>query len=163
MNSLCGIVMSMLIATTSPSIKVNDMRYSIIDAYIAAYDAMYNDTTGGFYEENKKYIILDMESFHWVDVSYEDKQKALEYFNKYKKTVVSSSLVHLKQIGLADKKNNLKIDGVLLMIEKIDFNSQIHIEGIKWVGPLAAQGFSITLDYIDKTWKVVEFKPTWIA
>lgn len=160
MNLLCGIVMSILIATTSPVSISNERKNSMIDAYIAVYDAIYNDKG---LSEGKEYVILDMESYEWIDFSYEDKQKVLEQFKKYNKTVVSSSLVGLKQIGLVDKRNNLKINGVLLMIEKIDFQSKVKIDAIKWVGSLAAQGYSITLDYIDNTWKIIEFKPTWIA
>lgn len=160
MNLLCGIIISILIATTSPVNIPNERKNTMIDAYIAVYDAMYNDKD---LSEGTDYIILDMESYEWIDFSYEDKQKVIEHFNKYKKTVLSSSLVGLKQIGLVDKRDNLKINGVLLMIEKIDFESKIKIDAIKWVGPVAAQGYSITLDNIDNTWKIIEFKPTWIA
>lgn len=48
----------------------------LLDAFILAYDAMYIDAKA--YETD--YIILNMESFYFIDTTHEDREKYI-YFN----------------------------------------------------------------------------------
>lgn len=126
----------------------------IIDAFILAYDAMYIDAKA--YKTD--YIILDMESFYFIDTTHEDRDKAIAYFRKYNKTVLNTSLFKLQQIGLADKLGQLKISGRLLMLTNVQSdNSQgIVIEGYNWGGTLAASIYRIHLKVVDNNWKIMK-------
>lgn len=162
MNYLYSIITSLMIITMP--INLNDVKSpKIIDALIQSYDAMYN---GGIKSSNynKDYIVLDMESLVWVDTTYDERQKAIKYFKKYDKTVLSASLFHLQQIGLADKLGQLKLNGVLLMVYRIYSNeSKLYIEGYKWIGPIAAEKFLVTLKVENGTYKVMEIKSLGVA
>lgn len=128
----------------------------IIDAYILAYDTIYNADK----EESKDYIILDMESIYFTDTTYEDRELAIEHFNKYNKTIANASLFKLQQIGLADKLGRLKINAYLLMLTNVtsDSDDGIIIEGSKWMGPVGAYQYRIRMKIINGKWSVIENK-----
>lgn len=128
----------------------------IIDAFILAYDTMYNADKG----EDKEYIILDMESIYFTDTTQEEREVAIEHFNKYNKTVVNASLFKLQQIGLADKLGRLKINAYLLMLTNVtsDSDDGIIIEGLKWMGPVGAYQYRIRMKIINGKWTVIENK-----
>jgi hypothetical protein len=66
-----------LITNTSTLTKPNTTKFSnLIDVYILAYDTMLT----GINEPILDYIILDMESIYFKDITYEDRQKAIQYF-----------------------------------------------------------------------------------
>ncbi|GFZ31969.1 hypothetical protein CSC2_24950 [Clostridium zeae] len=135
----------------------------IIDAFILAYDEMYKGDSG---LSSKKYIILDMESLYFTDTTYEEREKAIQYFNKkYNKTVLNASLFRLQQIGLASNIGSLRIDGNLLMFTSIEPNVDggIVVKGYNWVSPVGASEFRIILNIIDGQWKVIESKLLGVA
>ncbi|WP_288222198.1 hypothetical protein [uncultured Clostridium sp.] len=153
MKSLLSIfTTSILIITTinfNNNIKTTPPK--IIDAYILAYDSMYSQS------DNLKidYIILDMESHFFSDTSYEDRQKMINHFNKYDKTIINSSLFNLKEIGLADNFGNIKINGELLMLDCIDYNSydnNLVIKAIIYKSPISAKFYTIKLSIQNNEW-----------
>ena len=153
MKSLLSIfTTSILIITTinfNNNIKTTPPK--IIDAYILAYDSMYSQS------DNLKidYIILDMESHFFSDTSYEDRQKMINHFNKYDKTIINSSLFNLKEIGLADNFGNIKINGDLLMLDCIDYNSydnNLVIKAIIYKSPISAKFYTIKLSIQNNEW-----------
>ncbi|MNI80946.1 hypothetical protein D3C73_1375180 [compost metagenome] len=97
-----------------------------------------------------------MESIYFKNVSNEDRQKAIQYFQKYNKPVLNASLFKLQQIGLAGQEGNLKLKGTLLMIIDIQQveNGGMILEGYKWYGPIAATKFRVTLKVIGDKWQV---------
>ncbi|WP_066889428.1 hypothetical protein [Clostridium nigeriense] len=153
MKSLLSIfTTSILIITTinfNNNIKTTPPK--IIDAYILAYDSMYSQS------DNLKidYIILDMESHFFSDTSYEDRQKMINHFNKYDKTIINSSLFNLKEIGLADNFGNIKINGELFMLDCIDYNSydnNLVIKAIIYKSPISAKFYTIKLSIQNNEW-----------
>lgn len=122
----------------------------IIDAYILAYDAMYSQSNNSKLD----YIILDMSSYFFADTTYNDREKMINYFNKYDKVVLNSSLFNLKEIGLADNFGNLKLNGRLLMIECINISSDsgIIIKAIDYKTPISANFYTIKLDIENNKW-----------
>ncbi|MFW2491732.1 hypothetical protein ACN077_24720 [Clostridium chromiireducens] len=147
---------------TTLSIALNSIPFNLsrqnpprlLDAFILAYDAMYIDARA--YETD--YIILDMESFYFKDTTHEDREKMIEYFRKYDKTVLNASLFKLQQIGLADKLGGLKISARVLMITNIQSNDSqgIFIEGYNWGGSLAASYYRIHFKIVDNNWKIIK-------
>lgn len=71
MKSLLSIITTSIFIFNTIFININteNIYPRIIDAYILAYDAIYNQP------ENFKvdYIILDMESYFFADTTYEDR------------------------------------------------------------------------------------------
>ena len=132
-----------------------------IDAIILAYDAMYI----GDKEEGRDFIILDMESVYFTDTTYEEREKAINYFKKYNKKVLNSSLFKLKEIGLVDEIGQININGDLLMINSIvsDKDGSIVIEGYKYYGPISAYRYKVKLKVIDKQWKVINVEEVGVA
>ena len=142
-----------LITNTSTLTEPNTTKFSnLIDVYILAYDTMLT----GINEPILDYIILDMESIYFKDITYEDRQKAIQYFQKYNKPVLNASLFKLQQIGLADKLSNLKLKGTLLMMTNIEVseNNAMIIEGYRYHSPTGAARFRVTLKEKDDKWKV---------
>lgn len=144
--------------------RISDYKQPrIIDAFILAYDEMYKGDKG---LSSRKYIILDMESLYFTDTTYEEREKAIQYFNKkYNKTVLNASLFKLQQIGLANNMGSLKIDGNLLMFTSIEPDGEggTVVKGYNWVSPVGASEFRIILKIIDGQWKVVESKLLGVA
>ncbi|MGL4106681.1 hypothetical protein [Clostridium sp. LP20] len=138
-----------------------DKRPPFIEAIILAYDAMYT----GDKEEYKDFIILDMESVYFVDTTYEERGKAINYFKKYNKKVLNASLFKLKEIGLVDEIGQISINGDLLMINSIvsDNDDSIVIEGYKYYGPISAYRYKVKLRIIDRQWKVINIEEVGVA
>lgn len=163
--------MKLLISlSTSLVLAVNTLPWNIhredgtdrmINAFIMAYDEMYK----GFTDLPDDYIILDLESIHFIDTTYEDRQKAIEYFKKYNKTILNASLFKLQEIGLAGSNGQLKIKGILLMITCIqpDEKGGVIIEGYKWHGPVAAYNYKLRFKVVDEKWIFVEVVSLGIA
>ena len=133
-----------------------------IDAFILAYDAMYNAP------ENFKtdYLILDMESLVFAETTPEDRKKMIEHFSKYNKIVLNASLFKLKEIWLANQFGNLKINAMILMVKNITpiaSDSGIKIEGIKYVSPLAINYYDIYLVGKNGNWVLKSFELTGVA
>ena len=153
MKSLLSIFTTSILIITTINFK-NNIKTTppkIIDAYILAYDSMYSQS------DNLKidYIILDMESHFFSDTSYEDRQKMINHFNKYDKTIINSSLFNLKEIGLADNFGNIKINGELLMLDCIDYNSydnNLVIKAIIYKSPISAKFYTIKLSIQNNEW-----------
>lgn len=78
----------------------------------------------------------------------------ISYFNKYNKVVVSSSLLNLKEIELADNFGNIKLNGRLLMIECINTSSGSGtiIKAIDYTTPISASFYTIKLDIENNKW-----------
>lgn len=133
----------------------------LIDAYILAYDAMYN----GDSEPKKHFIILDMESNYFVDTSYEERQKVITHFSKYNKHVLNASLFKLKEIGLVNKQGNIIIDGDLLMMTNVYSSGEgnLIIEGTKYHGPIAAYIYKVVLKHDNGHWKIDKLELIGIA
>lgn len=150
---------------SNTQIKVDNPR--IIDAFIIAYDAMYSYNIMSYEKKDtKEYIILDMESSYFVDTTYEDRQKMINYFKKYNKEILNLSLFKLKEIRLVDEIGQIKINGEILMFTcvKSDENSSgIIINGMKYHGPIAAYLYEMKLEVIDNEWKLIEIKEKGVA
>lgn len=135
----------------------------IIDAFTLAYDAIYTQPENF----DKDYIILDMESYDFTSTTYEERQNTINYFkNKYNKPILNASLFKLQQIGLADDYGRLKISGELLMLTCVKPNledSGITIEGIKYVGPVAANFYTIKLNVENNKWVLKNITLTAVA
>ena len=154
MKFLLSVITAINIATNVVPINtsIQKERPKLIDAYILAYETMYTANT----EPPKDYIILDMESIHFTDTTYEERESAIQYFNKkFNKQIVNASLFKLQQIGLADKSGALKINAHLLMFTNVEsIDKGIVTEGYKWVGPVAAYKYRVSVQYIDDKWQV---------
>lgn len=153
MQLLLSILTSSLFIFNTVSINKNIENISpiIIDAYILAYDAMYNESEN--FEVD--YIILDMESYFFSDTSYEDREKMINHFRKYDKVIVNSSLFSLKEIGLVDNIGNLKLNGEILMIDCIDYTSYdngIIIKALNFKSPIGAKFYTIKLAIENNSW-----------
>lgn len=144
-----------LINTNIASSTIYNKNPRIIDAFKLAYDAIYT----AHEPFDKSYIILDMESIHFVDTTYIEREDTIKYFSKYNKKVLNSSLFKLQEIGLANKSGQLQIDGVLLMITNITYESDgITIYGTKWIGPISAEYYKVNLKIINNMWTVIDIQ-----
>ncbi len=154
MKSLLSIITTSIFIFNTIFININteNIYPRIIDAYILAYDAIYNQP------ENFKvdYIILDMESYFFADTTYEDRQKMINHFNKYNKVIVNSSLFNLKEIGLVDDLGNITLkNSELLMIDCIDYTSYdngIIIKALNYKSPISAKFYTIKLTIENNEW-----------
>ncbi|GFP74831.1 hypothetical protein [Clostridium fungisolvens] len=164
MDRVISLISALSIAFSISTTSVSEFKQPrIIDAFILAYDEMYKGDSG---LSSKKYIILDMESLYFTDTTYEEREKAIQYFTKkYNKTVLNASLFKLQQIGLASNIGSLRIDGNLLMFTSIkpNIDGGIVAKGYNWVSPVGASEFRIMLKIIDGQWKVVESKLLGVA
>lgn len=133
----------------------------LIDAYILAYDAMYN----GDKEPKKDFVILDMESSYFVDTTYEERQKAIEHFTKYNKRILNASLFKLKEIGLANEMGNIIIDGDLLMMTHVysEAENNLVIEGTKYHSITAAYLYRVTLNTNNGPWQIEKIELLGVA
>lgn len=158
MNILLCLILSLNLNFNFHSYTVSP---PLIDAYILAYDAIYN----GDSEPKKDFIILDMESNYFVDTNYEERQKLVEHFNKYNKQVLNASLFKLKEIGLTKENGTIIINGDLLTITNVYSNSEenLIIEGTKYYSSLAAYSYRITLKNDNGKWKIENIEGLGIA
>ncbi|WP_315114549.1 hypothetical protein [Clostridium intestinale] len=156
MKLLISLITAFQLVTITAPVKVSRQNegIGIIEPLILAYDAMYT----GNKEPDKDYIILDMESLFFTDTTVEDRQKAIQYFQKYNKPVLNASVVTLQQIGLADSVGELKINAHLLMLTKVDSVSlgNLVIEGYKWFSPNSYTNFRVGIEKVNNKWKVTK-------
>ncbi|WP_238903194.1 hypothetical protein [Clostridium sp. YIM B02506] len=156
MKLLISLITVFHLVTITAPVKVSreNEGMGIIEPLILAYDAMYT----GNKDPEKDYIILDMESLFFTDTTVEDRQKAIQYFQKYNKTVLNASVVTLQQIGLADSVGELKINAHLLMLTKVDSVSlgNLVIEGYKWFAPNSYTHFRVGIENVNNKWKVTK-------
>ncbi|MGL5381534.1 hypothetical protein, partial [Clostridium sp.] len=133
----------------------------LIDAYILAYDAMYNRDN----QTKKDFIILDMESNFFENTTYEERQKVIEHFNKYNKHVLNASLFKLKEIGLANKRGDIIINGDLLTMNCVRSNGEgsLIIEGVKYHGVVSAYFYKITLKTHEGSWIIDKIEELGVA
>lgn len=158
MNILLSLMISLNLICSVHSDTINP---PLIDAYILAYDAIYNMDT----EPQKDFIILDMESNYFVDTSYEERQKVIDHFSKYNKHILNASLFKLKEIGLASKNGTIIVNGDLLTMTNVygtDENTLI-IEGTKYRSSLAAYSYRISLKNNNGHWKIENIESLGIA
>lgn len=134
---------------------------SLIDAYILAYDAIYN----GDNEPKKDFIILDMESNYFVDTTYEERQKVIDHFNKYNKHILSASLFKLKEIGLANERGTIIINGDLLMMTYVYSTDErdLIIEGTKYHSEVAGYLYRVTLKKDTGSWEIKKVEKLGVA
>ena len=120
MNLLLNIIIAscLFFNSNSDDLSINYQYPRNIDALILAYDEMYNYNNNHFVDKEplRNFIILDMESIHFTDTTYEERQKAIKHFEEYGLIVLNASLFKLKEIGLANNLGSIKVDGYLLMI-----------------------------------------------
>lgn len=149
MNILLSLILSLSLNFNSHS---NNPYPPLIDAYILAYDAIYN----GDNEPKKDFIILDMESNYFVDTTYEERQKVIDHFNKYNKHILSASLFKLKEIGLANKNGTIIINGDLLMMTHVYSTGEgnLTIEGTKYHSGVGAYLYRVTLKRDTGSWEI---------
>lgn len=158
LTMLITTILSFNTITTNPIAEA----HKPIDAFILAYDAMYNAPE----DFKKEYLILDMESLDFAETTPEDRKKMMEHFSKYDKTVLNASLFKLKEIGLANQFGSLKINAIILMIKNITpsiSDSEIKIEGIKYVSPTAINYYDINLVVKNGQWVLKRIELTRVA
>ncbi|WP_231687536.1 peptide ABC transporter substrate-binding protein [Bacillus sp. FJAT-22090] len=108
-----------------------------------------------------EYIAIDMSNFEDADES--DTEEILSYFKeKYKVKIMDATLEQLKEKGYSD---TMRLDGVLLRIEKVDFksNNEIFFEGSMYRSGLGVVGVEVKVHYKDNKWESKEVKMTWIS
>ncbi|QLY81422.1 hypothetical protein [Clostridium intestinale] len=156
MKILISTITALNLLLSNGSVAQSNVNRSprIIDAFILAYDAMIK----GNNEPILDYLILDMESVYFADTTPVERERAIQYFQKYNKPVLNASLFKLQQIGLADEMGNLKIKGTLLMMTSVQSGEKqgLIVEGYKYYGPVGAARFKITLDVINDKWQVIK-------
>ncbi|MDU4327308.1 MAG: hypothetical protein E7I48_18300, partial [Clostridium celatum] len=103
MNLLLNIIIAscLFFNSNSDDLSINYQYPRNIDALILAYDEMYNYNNNHFVDKEplRNFIILDMESIHFTDTTYEERQKAIKHFEEYGLIVLNASLFKLKEIG----------------------------------------------------------------
>ena len=151
----------LLFNTMVSNTSTEDYYPKIIDAFQLAYDAMYN----GDNAPKKDFIILDMESFYFLDTTYEDRMKLIEHFKKYGKKVLNASSVKLKEIGLIDENGNIIIDGDLLMMTNVYSKGEgnLVIEGTKYHSLIAAYLYRITFKRDKGPWEIEKIEDVGVA
>ena len=99
-----------------------------------------------------------MESIHFTDTTYEERQKAIKHFEEYGLIVLNASLFKLKEIGLANNLGSIKVDGYLLMITNISSNEagETIVEGSKYHSPVGSYQYKVTLKVINNAWSVID-------
>ncbi len=149
-------ILSVLLSACNIGIEPKDHLgeiYSIaLDSIMEQDEALNSDM---------EYIAIDMINFEEVDES--DKEEILSFFKeKYKVEVMDATLEQLKEKGLYNP-DTMRLDGVLLRIEKVDFkfNNEIFFEGSKYRSGLGAVGVEVKVHYKDNKWKSKEVKMTW--
>ncbi|MFB5089427.1 peptide ABC transporter substrate-binding protein [Psychrobacillus sp. PGGUH221] len=108
-----------------------------------------------------EYIAIDMSNFEDADES--NTEEILSYFKeKYKVNIMDATLEQLKEKGYSD---TMRLDGVLLRIEKVDFksNNEIFFEGSIYRSGLGAVGVEVKVHYKDNKWESKELKMIWIS
>ena len=161
MNLLLNIIIAscLFFNSNSDDLSINYQYPRNIDALILAYDEMYNYNNNHFVDKEplRNFIILDMESIHFTDTTYEERQKAIKHFEEYGLIVLNASLFKLKEIGLANNLGSIKVDGYLLMITNISSNEagETIVEGSKYHSPVGSYQYKVTLKVINNAWSVI--------
>ncbi|SCK04432.1 Uncharacterised protein [uncultured Clostridium sp.] len=155
------ITASFLLFNRMISNNTKDNYPKLIDAFELAYDAIYNGDNG----PEKDFIILDMESFYFLDTTYEEKMKLIEHFKKYGQKVLNASSVKLKEIDLIDENGTIIIDGDLLMMTNVYSKGEgnLVIEGEKYHSPVAAYLYRITLKRDKGPWEIEKIEDLGVA
>lgn len=110
-----------------------------------------------------EYIAIDMSNFEGVDER--DKKEIISYFEeKYNVEVMDATLDQLKEDGLFHT-DTMSLDGVLLRIEKFDFNSDTtaSFEGSKYRSAKGAIGVVGTVQFVDDHWEIKVANITWMS
>lgn len=162
MNLLLNIIIAscLFFNSNSDDLSINYQYPRNIDALILAYDEIYNYNNNHFVDKEplRNFIILDMESIHFTDTTYEERQKAIKHFEEYGLIVLNASLFKLKEIGLANNLGSIKVDGYLLMITNISSNEagETIVEGSKYHSPVGSYQYKVTLKVINNAWSVID-------
>lgn len=158
MNLFLSLILSL---TLNCNFHLSTYSPPLIDAYILAYDAMYN----GDNAPKKDFIILDIESNYFENTTYEERQKVINHFNKYNKHILNASLFKLKEIGLANKRGDIIINGDLLTMNCVSSNGEgnLIIEGIKYHSMVSASLYRITLKAYEGSWIIEQIEDLGVA
>lgn len=152
------IIVSILLSACNTGIEPKEHLGEI---YSVALDSIMKQDEA--LNSDMKYIAIDMSNSEEVDES--DKKEILNYFKeKYKVEVMDATLEQLEEKGLYNP-DTMRLDGVLLKIEKVDFkfNNKIIFEGSKYRSGLGAIGVEVKVHYKDNKWKPKEVKMTWVS
>ncbi|MGN7478869.1 peptide ABC transporter substrate-binding protein [Solibacillus silvestris] len=152
------IIVSILLSACTAGIEPKEHLGEI---YIVALDSIMKQDEG--LNSDMEYIAIDLSNSEEVDAS--DKKEILNYFKeKYKVEVMDATLEQLEEKGLYNP-DMMRLDGVLLKIEKIDFkfNNKILFEGSKYRSGLGAIGIEVKVHYKGNKWRPKEVKMTWIS
>ncbi|KAF1085287.1 hypothetical protein SPSYN_01423 [Sporotomaculum syntrophicum] len=127
--------------------------------YTQAFDSFMPLDAG--LNSNMEYIAIDMTG---LNLNAQDKATILDYFKKYKVTVMEASFDDLKQKSLFDEKHMI-LNGILLSIKKVDIKSdtKVQIEGSKYRSGNGAIGVVTTIIYMDNSWQIDKADITWIS
>jgi len=154
-----AIIMLFVFSGCNQGMKEVKAEQNLPQIYTLAFDSFMPLDAG--LNSDMKYIAIDMTG---LNLSAQDKTTILDYFKKYKVTVMEASFNDLKQKGLFDEKS-LLLDGILLSIKKVDLKSdtKVQIEGSKYRSGDGAIGVVTTIIYKDHTWQVDKADITWIS
>ena len=146
-----------LVGLLSACNSSTEPKESLVEIYSIALDTIMD----GALNSDDEFIAIDMSNFENFDES--DKEDILSYFKKkYKVDVMDATFEQLRKKGLY---NFDTMDGVLLRIEKVDFesNNEIVFSGYKYRASEDAIGLKIRVHYKDNKWEVKEVEMDWVS
>ena len=139
--------------------NTSEPKESLVEIYSIALDTIMD----GALNSDDEFIAIDMSNFENFDES--DKEDILSYFKKkYKVDVMDATFEQLQKKGLYNF-DTMALDGVLLKIEKVDFesNNEIVFSGSKYRASEDAIGLKIRVHYKDDKWEVKEVEMDWVS
>ncbi|MGE7835460.1 peptide ABC transporter substrate-binding protein [Viridibacillus arvi] len=129
------------------------------EIYCVALDAIME--TDKSLNDGMKFIAIDMSNFDAVNEK--QKKSILDYFeDKYKVKVMDATFDELKENGYYNEDT---LDGVLLTVQKVNFNvkNNIFFNGSKYRSAKGAIGVESTVHYKGGTWRIKKLKESWVS
>ncbi|MEK5482556.1 peptide ABC transporter substrate-binding protein [Viridibacillus sp. FSL R5-0888] len=111
--------------------------------------------------DDMKFIAIDMSNFDALNEK--QKKSILDYFeDKYKVKVMDATFDDLKEKGYYNEDT---LDGVLLTVQKVNFNvkNNIFFNGSKYRSAKGAIGVESTVHYKGGTWRIKKIRESWVS
>ena len=150
------IILVGLLSACNSNTELKESKEPLVEIYSIALDTIMAED--GALNSDMEFIAIDMSNFEDLDES--DKEEILSYFKKkYKVSVMDATFEQLKEKGLYNF-STMALDGVLLRIEKVDFesNNEIVFQGSKYRASEGAIGIEFRVHYKDDKWEAKEVR-----
>jgi hypothetical protein len=135
---------------------LNHSNSSLWLGYAVALDQLMPIDPG--LQSNAQYLAIDMTNL--VGLSSNDHKEILRYFEKYNLTVREATSEQLRN------ETDYNLPGVSLSVLESSISNDkqsISISGVKYRGPLAADGIHVSVKYVNNEWIPIDVWRLWIS